>query len=133
MLKVSCLCGEVRVAVEKRPGYLHECNCALCRKSGARWGYFQPLDVAVEGRTSGYSRHDKNEPAALLHFCPQCGSTTHFTLTEQAAAKYGNVVVGVNLRLADEGDLAGVELRFPDGATWPGEGTVPYLAEPRIL
>ncbi len=43
-------------------------------------------------------------------------------LTEQAVAKHGNVVMGVNMRLADESDLAGVELRFPDGRAWAGTG-----------
>jgi hypothetical protein len=41
--------------------------------------------------------------------------------------------MGVNMRLADESDLAGVELRFPDGRAWPGEGDFVYVREALIL
>ncbi|MEO5706689.1 MAG: aldehyde-activating protein [Alteraurantiacibacter sp.] len=133
MITLSCLCGTVHLTLSRRPDFLNECNCQLCRKSGARWGYFSPDDVAVLGLTASYCRADKPDPGAELHFCPACGSTTHFTLTTSAVAKHGNVVCGVNLRLADEGELAGVELRFPDGATYTGEGEVPYVRGAVVL
>jgi len=41
--------------------------------------------------------------------------------------------MGVNLRLADEKDLAGIELRYPDGRAWPGKGAFGYVREPRIM
>ncbi len=132
MLKLSCLCGQIRVETRK-PEYIHECNCTLCRKSGARWGYFHPSEVGVEGAAEGYCREDKEDPGALLQFCATCGVTTHFVLTEPAAAKHGNVVMGVNMRLADESDLAGVELRFPDGRAWSGQGGFGYVREAEIL
>src|SRR5690242_5368964 len=121
MLNLSCLCGQVRIAIGKRPDYVNECNCTLCGKSGARWAYFSPLDVSVEGATASYRRDDKDDPAAEVHFCGTCGSTTHFVLTESAVAKFGNGMMGVNMWLADEKDLAGLELRYPDGRGWAGE------------
>lgn len=133
MLQLSCLCGQVRIATEKRPDYIHECNCTLCTKSGARWAYYHPSEVSVEGATNTYSRQDKDDPAAEIHFCPACGATTHFTLTESAVSKFGNSMMGVNMWLADEKDLAGVELRFPDGRTWSGAGDFSYVREARIL
>jgi hypothetical protein len=41
--------------------------------------------------------------------------------------------MGVNMRLADESELAGIELRYPDGRAWPGEGDFAYVREARIL
>jgi hypothetical protein len=133
MLNLSCLCGQIRVETAKPPDYIHECNCSLCRKAGARWGYFHPSEVRVEGEATGYWRGDKVDPSALLHFCAECGVTTHFVLTESAVAKHGNVVMGVNMRLAEDRDLAGVELRYPDGRAWSGEGAFGYVREARIL
>jgi hypothetical protein len=115
MLKLSCLCGQVRIEIPKRPDFINECNCTLCSKSGARWAYFHPSEVGIEGTTKGYSREDKDDPAAEIQFCANCGSTTHFTLTASAISKFGNSQMGVNVRLADEKDLAGIELRYPDG------------------
>jgi hypothetical protein len=133
MLTLSCHCGQIRVEVRKRPDYINECNCTLCSKSGARWAYFDPSDVTVEGTASGYCRTDKDDPGAEIHFCPSCGSTTHFTLTQSAVAKFGNTLMGVNMLLADEQDLAGIELRYPDGRAWAGEGEFGYVREARIL
>jgi hypothetical protein len=129
-MKLSCLCGGVSLTLEKRPDFIHECNCTFCSKSGARWGYCHPSEVAVDGVTSGFSRSDKEEPSAEVRFCPTCGSTTHFVLTDTAVAKFGNNLMGVNMWLASAGDLAGLELRYPDGRTWSGHGEFTYLREP---
>jgi hypothetical protein len=133
MLALSCHCGQIRIEINNKPDYVHECNCSLCCKSGARWGYFHPDEVRVEGSTSGYTREDKDEPAADVRFCARCGSTTHFVLTESAAARFGNTLMGVNMRLADERELAGVELRYPDGQAWAGQGEFGYVREARVL
>lgn len=132
-MKLSCHCGQIRLELARRPDYINECNCSLCRKTGARWAYFDPADVSVSGEAAGYSRQDKVAAGAEIRFCPNCGSVTHFNLTASAAAKFGNTVMGVNMRLADESDLAGLELRFPDGAAWPGEGEFGYVSEARVL
>lgn len=133
MSKVSCLCGAVSVTAPQRPEMIMECNCMLCSKTGARWGYFDPAQITVEGSTSSFRRTDKDDPSAEIHFCPTCGSTTHFVLTESAVAKHGNTMMGVNYRLADPAGLAGVELRFPDGRAWPGEGEFTYVRAPEVL
>jgi hypothetical protein len=133
MLNLSCLCGQVRVNIPRRPDFINECNCTLCSKSGARWSYFHPSEAGIEGPTKGYSREDKEDPASEIRFCVNCGSTTHFILTASAVSKFGNIQMGVNMRLADEKELAGIELRYPDGRTWPGTGDFGYVREARII
>ena len=133
MINLSCLCGQIRVELTKRPDFIHACNCTLCSKTGAHWGYFAPLEVAVEGVARGYVRDDKDDPAAEIRFCETCGSTTHFNLTASAVAKFGDTMMGVNMLLADERDLAGIELRFPDGRAWAGAGDFAYVREARII
>ena len=133
MLKFSCPCGRVRIELAKRPDYINACNCTLCTRSGANWAYFHPSDVAVAGVTKTYVREDKDDPAAEVHACEACGSTTHFTLTASAQAKFGNVQLGVNMVLADETDLTGVELRYPDGRAWSGGSEFGYVRAARIL
>ena len=133
MLNMSCHCGHVVIRTEKRPDFIHECNCTLCQKSGAIWGYFQPSEVAVDGTTTGYDRSDKPEPAVSIRFCPICGSTTHFELADTTIAKFGNTMLGVNMRLADEQDLKGVELRYPDGRAWSGQGEFGYVQDAIVI
>jgi hypothetical protein len=35
--------------------------------------------------------------------------------------------------LANEHDLSGVEVRYPDGRAWSGVGGFDYIREPRII
>ena len=132
-MKLSCTCGAVRLTLAARPDHINECNCALCSRTDARWAYFHPDAVTVEGATGHWSRDDKPEPAAAVHFCPSCRATTHFVLTSAAVAKHGNTMMGVNMRLADEAELAGIELRYPDGAAWDGASPFGYVREARII
>lgn len=132
-MTLSCLCRQVHVTVGRLPEFINECNCTLCRKTGARWGYFSPSDVGIDGATRGYRRADKEDPNAEVRFCAACGSTTHFVLTEGAVSKFGNALMGVNMGLADERDLAGVEVRYPDGQAWSGAGGFGYVREPRVI
>jgi hypothetical protein len=133
VLTLSCHCGRVRIEISKRPAFINACNCTLCAKTGAHWAYFDPSEVHVEGETSGYCCTDKAEPGACVQFCATCGATTHFTLTPSAIAKFGDTLRGVNMQLADEGELIGVELRYPDGRSWSGAGEFGYVRTARII
>lgn len=132
-MTLECFCGGVEVTTAHKPEFVHACNCDLCRKTGARWGYFDPVQVSVKGGSASYRRHDKAQPAVDVHFCATCGSTTHFRLTDAAAAVHGDTMMGVNVGLADEAELAGIELRYPDGKNWAGEGAFGYVRGSRIL
>lgn len=133
MIHLSCHCGLVRIEIARRPEYINACNCSLCSKTGAHWGYFAPADVAVHGETSRYLRGDKADAGAHIHFCPACGSTSHFTLTDDMVALHGNTMLGVNMQLADPAELEGLELRFPDGRNWDGASAFGYVREAVIL
>ncbi len=132
-MTLDCLCGGVRITANAKPDFAHECNCTLCRKSGARWAYLHPGEVEVSGTTISYRRTDKAVPGAEVHSCPCCSTTTHFVLTEEAIAKHGNSVMGLNINLAEPDELEGIELRYPDGRGWDGVGEFGYLREARTL
>ena len=128
MLHMPCLCGRFRIEVTKRPDYIHECNCTLCRKSGARWAYYDSSEVGVTGSLRSVVREGKAEPAAEIHLCEICGSKTHFTMTVAAVAKSGNVQTGVNMSLSNESDLNAIEMRYPDGRAWSGGADFGYAS-----
>ncbi|MEE4154162.1 MAG: aldehyde-activating protein [Erythrobacter sp.] len=129
----ECLCGDVTITTRTKPEFAHACNCTLCRKSGARWAYFHPGEVALSGRTTSYRRADKADPSAEIHACARCAVTTHFVLTEAAIAQHGNTMMGLNINLAEPEALRGVELRFPDGRGWDGVGAFEYVEPARSL
>ena len=127
-MTTTCLCGAVSVTIDAKPGFINDCNCSMCRKTGGAWGYFAPASVETAGDTVTYSRADKKSaPAVDIHSCSTCGTTTHWTRTEAFIAQYQmNDMVGVNMRLFDPEQLAGVEVHYPDGKSWTGEGPFGY-------
>lgn len=131
MLRAQCLCGSVDVTVDAQPDFVNDCNCSLCRKSGAAWGYYPESSVKITGKTNGYVRRDKVDPVVEVHSCPICCVTTHWTFTELFRQQGGvSNRLGVNMRLFSATDLYGVELRFPDGNSWNGEGDYGYRRPP---
>lgn len=123
----NCLCGAVSVTIDVRPDYINDCNCSLCRKVGGAWGYFPSASVTTGGETVAFVRRDKPAAGVEVHSCSTCGATTHWVLTQTFQEQNKSVdQMGVNMRLFDPDELMGVEVRFPNGKDWPGEGPFGY-------
>ncbi len=123
----QCLCGAVNVSIDTKPAFIHDCNCSFCRKSGGAWGYFPTGQVRTSGETRSFLRTDKANAAAAVHACTICGGTTHWVLSEAFRTQNPTVdLMGVNMRLFDPDTLDGVDVRFPDGKGWTGEGPFRY-------
>ena len=115
-MRGTCHCGAVSVEVAHKPDYVNFCDCTLCAKTGGAWGYYATSDVAVKGATQSYRRRDYEHPAVEIQFCGQCGTTTHWLLTEHVEEDQ----LGVNIRLFEPSDLEGIEARILDGRNWTG-------------
>ena len=130
----SCLCGRVAVTVDAKPDFIHDCSCSLCRKVGAAWGYYGSASVSVTGTTRGFVRADKPNPGTSVHSCLHCGTTTHFEATDEFQRQNPSAdLVGINMRIFDPDDLVGVEVRYPDGKNWSGEGSFGYRRGPLTI
>ncbi len=126
----TCGCASVTVRIRKICAFIYDCDCSLCRKAGAAWGYFTRQEVAVHGQTMAFTRKDKFIPKVAIHFCVVCSSTTHFTLTDAYQAINPDIdQVGVNMRLFEPEQLDGVEIQYPHGSTWSGEGPFGFRRE----
>lgn len=134
ILTATCLCGAVSVTIETKPDFVHDCNCSLCRKTGSAWGYFAPASVTTTGTTTSFARRDKAAAAVEVHACETCAATTHWVRTAGFRDAYGsNDIVGVNMKLFDPDALEGVEIRFPDGKAWQGDGAFGYRRAPLTI
>lgn len=133
-IKANCACGAVSLSLRAKPDFVNDCNCTLCRSTGALWGYFETADLEVLGLTSTYHRRDRKIPGVAIHFCDLCGTVTHWTLTEAFLKSNGPVDrLGVNMRLFETDDLEGVEVRFPDGRAWDGKSDYGYRRQPLVI
>lgn len=116
-MKGTCACRRVTVEVAHAPDYINFCNCELCRKTGGAWGYYDQDEVSVSGEVKGFERPDIDEVCLETQVCTGCGSAVRWV----AAGVYESRRVGVNMRLFEPGELAGIETRFPDGIDWTDE------------
>lgn len=106
----SCHCGAIRITIAGDPDEATECNCWICRRTGALWTYRSPRDVTVTGAGVGYVHGD--EMLTLWH-CGRCGITTHWTPRDPAYDR-----MGINLRLFDQALWTPLPRTLVDGASW---------------
>ncbi len=105
---LTCHCGDVRLELAGLPASLTECNCSVCRRYAALWGYLAPDQVQLQlpTQTKAYVWGDQS---IEFHHCPNCGCVTHYvSLTTPRIA--------VNFRLAEPGLTAQLPVRHFDGA-----------------
>jgi hypothetical protein len=78
----SCSCGQLRLACEGEPVRVSICHCLECQKrTGSVFAVqarFPREHMAVEGRTSEWSRQGDSGGSATFRFCPVCGATVYW-------------------------------------------------------
>ncbi|MXP15548.1 GFA family protein [Altererythrobacter confluentis] len=107
----SCHCGAIRLELRETPVDGAECNCSLCRRSGAFWHHCLPEVVTVTGEATGYIQGD----CMLTNWhCGTCGMNTHWTAPQDPS--YDRMAV--NLRMFDPSLWAHLPRRQIDGASF---------------
>ncbi|MGF1733479.1 GFA family protein [Photobacterium kasasachensis] len=111
-MKLQCHCGNIQITVKQLPKELGDCNCSICRRYKALWGYYTPDDVVVKGgEVSSYIWGDKD---VEFKRCSHCGCITHYVSTTKCPEK----IVAVNFRMAEEKVYQSVKIRKIDGASY---------------
>lgn len=107
----SCHCGAVRLALVHAPTEITDCNCTICRRSGALWTYCSPKDVEIVGETDVYTHGEKN---IEFHRCRACGCLVFWSPSDRSRDR-----MGINCRMMEPSVLSGVRVRKLDGFdTW---------------
>lgn len=78
MFEASCHCGEVVLKTKNPPDSLTNCNCSICNRLGAVWGYYSADTVEVKLGNSG-SKYSWGKKNIIYHSCSVCSCTTHYT------------------------------------------------------
>jgi hypothetical protein len=112
VIETSCHCGAVTVAVPRPPETLTDCNCTICRRYHALWGYFDPKEVEVRGGpTDIYMCNDR---VLEMHRCHACGCVMCWLPVDKQHDR-----MGVNFRMAEPAAIASIRVRKLDGFdTW---------------
>lgn len=77
-MQLSCHCGLIQIEVSSVPVQLTSCNCSVCSRYAALWGYYGPAEVNVsDDKLSGRSYLWGDECVEFFH-CQECGCITHY-------------------------------------------------------
>lgn len=80
----SCCCGQLRVLARGEPVRISVCHCLACqRRTGSAFGAqarFPRDAVRILGSSREYQRRGDSGALLRFHFCPECGSTVHYSI-----------------------------------------------------
>ena len=113
-VELSCHCGEVKLILPHFVDVVTDCNCSICYRHAALWGYYEKNSYQVVGKKKlqSYSHGDKN---IIYYSCNNCMCITHYESTE----KSGVNIAGINFRLYAGNLPESTRIRKFDGAvTW---------------
>lgn len=113
-MKIECHCGNITLR-SPMPQQLTECNCSICRRYQALWGYFSPADVRINTGAAGASVYCWGDRELEFIRCANCGCVTHY----RTIGGDGPPLVAVNFRMAEATVLADVPVRSVNGRDRP--------------
>ncbi|KZN55780.1 GFA family protein [Pseudoalteromonas luteoviolacea] len=111
-MRGSCHCGNVVIELSTKIDQVTSCNCSICHRYGAIWGYFKLDEVKIESNTGRIDSYKHGDEYLDFHHCAHCGCVTHYTPREKAQSER----MAVNLRMFEKGLLDEVSIRYFDGA-----------------
>jgi hypothetical protein len=115
MIKGSCHCGAVSFMAPRKPDWLTDCNCSICRRIGAKWAHFTRREVEIEAPEDGTIAYLQGDRTLVTHSCKQCGCTTHWLGVDEDPEGR----MAVNFRMCEPSDIDDIPVRHFDGAdTW---------------
>lgn len=107
-MKASCHCGAITLTVPGKPQEINDCQCTICRRYGAAWGYYNRNDVKFDIKEgAGVKKYVWGDGDHSFDFCDNCGCVCYWypvdTSVEKDEAKplEDRYKMGVNTRMMD--------------------------------
>jgi hypothetical protein len=83
----ACSCGQLRLTVSAEPLRVSICHCLACqRRTGSVFGAqarFPRDAVRISGESTAYVRVGDEGNKITFHFCPRCGATLHYDVSDR--------------------------------------------------
>ena len=110
--KGSCHCDRATFELKSKPiTHVMECNCSICRKTGALWTPAAEADLKLSGE-SELGVYQFGTMRAKHYFCRTCG------MRPLTRPRLDPTRWAVNVRCLDGVDLASLKVIPFDGQNW---------------
>jgi hypothetical protein len=107
-----CHCGALRFEARAELDYVVECNCSICRRTGALWHPAEDADLRVLTGEADLTLYQFNTKTAKHYFCRHCGIHP-FIRPRLDPTRWA-----FNVRCIDGIDLTSMKIRRFDGQNW---------------
>ena len=107
-----CHCGKVRIEIDELPETVSECNCSICRRYGALWGYYTREQVRLDAAPGALTAYVWGDRTIQFWHCRDCGCLTHY----ESVDKHARSRVAINARMLPLEVLQSLPVRHFDGA-----------------
>jgi len=108
----SCHCGKVKFELTADLKRVVECNCSICRRTGALWHGTTDENMRIVEGEADLALYQFGTMTARHYFCRHCG-TRPFSRPRLDPALWV-----VNVRCIDGLDLSALEVGLFDGEHW---------------
>jgi hypothetical protein len=108
----QCHCGNVTLTIRRLTNDATKCNCSLCRRYAALWGYLTDSEVSVAVGEFGLKSYEHGDRCISFKHCANCGCVTHYTSTPRS----GSDRVAVNYNMFSSDLIESIRVRCFDGA-----------------
>ncbi len=113
MIRSSCHCGAVKIAIPRQPETITQCNCSICRRYGPLWAYFAQREVEIEAAAGSTDEYIWGDRMIAFVRCCHCGCITHW---RELAEPGDDARMGVNVRMFEPGQIGPARIRLRDDA-----------------
>ncbi|USD64036.1 aldehyde-activating protein [Vibrio sp. SCSIO 43136] len=108
----QCHCGNVTISISKVTPTAVSCNCSICHRYAAIWGFFTEKEVSLDVGSVGLDTYCHGDKMINFNRCKGCGVVTHYTSTQPSPeARFA-----VNYRIFHREVLDITKIRLFDGA-----------------
>ncbi|KAJ5198296.1 uncharacterized protein N7498_007413 [Penicillium cinerascens] len=78
-IRSSCHCGAITVTVPRLPKFINVCQCTICRRYGAAWGYYPQNEVKIETKPNAVTKqYIWGDRDLSFNFCDNCGCVCYW-------------------------------------------------------
>lgn len=113
MIRATCHCGAVSIAIPHAPAAVTNCNCSVCRRYGVLWAYYAAEEVEIGAAATALQEYTRGPASIAFVRCGRCGCVTHW---RPMPGKRKTSKMGVNVRMFEPEALGPFRIRFLDGA-----------------
>ena len=110
----SCHCGNVQLKIEKMASSISSCNCSICSRYAALWGYHSSEQVLIELGEFGLKSYRWGDEMIDFFACSHCASITHSITLEKSKMDR----LAINYRMFDLKLYQDLTVNKIDGASW---------------